>query len=131
MFNKISISLFSIIPISLILGNFAINLNILLIDILALYFCYKTKNWCWLKESIFKLLIIFYIFIIGNSIISFYFLDFTNYAGIIRSITFIKFILFDYAFKILILEENILEKIMKFWCLIIGVVVCDIFFEMF
>ena len=131
MFNKISIFLFSILPISLILGNFAINLNILLVDILALYFCYKTKNWNWIKERLFKLLIVFYIFIVTNSIISFYLLDFSNYAGIIRSIAFIKFVIFAYAFKILILEEIILERIIKFWCLIIGIVIFDIFFESF
>ena len=43
MFNKISIFLFSLLPISLILGNFAINLNILIIDILALYLCFIKK----------------------------------------------------------------------------------------
>ena len=131
MFNKISIFLFSILPISLIIGNFAINLNILLLDILALSFCYKTKNWNWIKESVFKLLIVFYIYIIANSILSFYLLDFSNYAGIIRSITFIKFIFFAYTFKILILEEKTLEKIIKYFFLIIGIIIFDIFFESF
>jgi len=131
MFNKISIFLFSILPISLIIGNFAINLNILLLDVLALGFCYKTKNWNWIKESVFKLLIVFYIYIIANSIISFYLLDFSNYDGIIRSVTFIKFIFFAYTFKILILEEKILEKIIKYWFLIIGIIIFDIFFESF
>ena len=117
MFNKTSIFLFSILPISLILGNFAINLNILIIDILVLYQCFKTKNWDWTKDKFFKLLIIFYFFLIINSIISYYSF-FSQYyiisshassAGLIRSLTFIKFILFAYSFKILILEKKTLE----------------------
>ena len=44
MFNKISIFLFTLLPISLILGNFAINLNILIIDILAIYLCFIKRN---------------------------------------------------------------------------------------
>lgn len=139
MFNKTSIFLFSILPISLILGNFAINLNILIIDILVLYQCFKTKNWDWTKDKFFKLLIIFYFFLIINSIISYYSF-FSQYyiisshassAGLIRSLTFIKFILFAYSFKILILEKKTLEKIMIFWCLIIVIIIFDVFFESF
>ena len=59
MFNKISIFLFYLLPISLISGNFVVNLNILLIDTLALYYCYQNKNWDWIKDDIFKLLIIY------------------------------------------------------------------------
>jgi len=39
MVNKITIFLLSLLPVSLILGNFVINLNLLLIDFLVLYQC--------------------------------------------------------------------------------------------
>ena len=137
MFNKTSIFLFSMLPISLILGNFAINLNILIIDFLILYYSFKTKDWFWAKEKLFRLLIVFYFFLIINSVISYY-IFFDEYsiisshgssAGLIRSLTFIKFILFAFSFKILIKDDKTLEKIMILWCLIIGIVIFDVFFE--
>ena len=129
MFNKISIFLFTLLPISLILGNFAINLNILIIDTLALYLCFIKKNWDWTKEKFFKLLIIFYIFLIFNSLYSYYFSTHETNSGLIRSLTFIKFIIFAYSFKILVADSTTLKKIMIYWSCIIAVVIFDIFFE--
>ena len=129
MFNKISIVLFTLLPISLILGNFAVNLNILIIDILTLYLCFIKKNWDWTKEKFFKFLIIFYIFLIFNSLYSYYFSTHETNSGLIRSLTFIKFIIFAYSFKILIVDSKTLNKIMIYWSCIIAVVIFDIFFE--
>ena len=129
MFNKISIFLFTLLPISLILGNFAINLNILIIDILVLYLCFIKRNWDWTKEKFFKLLIIFYIFLIFNSLYSYYFSTHETNSGLIRSLTFIKFIIFAYSFKILVVDSKTLNKIMIYWSCIIAVVIFDIFFE--
>ena len=129
MFSKTSIFLFALIPISLILGNFAINLNILIINILAIYVCFLTKNWDWTKEKFFKLLIIFYIYLVINSLYAYYFSTHTSNTGLIRSITFIKFIIFAYSFKILISDSKTLKKIMFFWSCIIALTIFDIFFE--
>ena len=129
MFNKISIFLFTLLPISLILGNFAVNLNILIIDILTLYLCFIKKNWDWTKEKFFKFLIIFYIFLIFNSLYSYYFSTHETNSGLIRSLTFIKFIIFAYSIKILVVDSTTLNKIMIYWSCIIAVVIFDIFFE--
>ena len=133
MFNKISIFLFYLLPISLISGNFAVNLNIFLIDTLALYYCYQNKDWDWIKDDVFRLLVIFNFFLIINSI-TIHYLDLINhsnynYDGLIRSLTFSKFILFIYAFKILILDKKTLDKIIKVWSIIISIVIFDVFFE--
>ena len=131
MLNKISIFLLSFLPISLILGNFAVNLNIYLISLFLLYHCYKTKNWNWIKDDIFKLLIILYFYLIINSAV-FYYLGtakYNNTDGLFRSITFIKFVFLAYAFKLLVTEKNIFDNIFKFWCLVISVVIFDVFFE--
>ena len=128
-FNKISIFLFTLLPISLILGNFAVNLNILIIDILTLYICYIKKNWDWTKEKFFKLLIIFNIFLIVNSLYSYYFSTYPTNSALIRSLTFIKFIIFAYSFKILVTDSRTLKIIMNFWGCIIAIVIFDIFFE--
>ena len=131
MLNRISIFLLSFLPISLILGNFAVNLNIYLISLFLLYHCYKTENWNWIKDDIFKLLIIFYFYLIINSAV-FYYLEsakYNNADGLFRSLTFIKFIFLAYAFKLLVKEKYIFDNIFKFWCLIISVVIFDVFFE--
>jgi len=131
MLNKISIFLLSFLPISLILGNFAINLNIYLISLFLLYHCYKTKNWNWIKDDIFKLLIIFYFYQIINSVVFYYFdtTEYNNSDGLFRSLTFIKFVFLAYAFKLLVTEKNILNNIFRFWLLLISIVIFDIFFE--
>ncbi len=129
MFNKISIILFSLLPISLILGNFAINLNILIIDIFTLYLCFLKRNWDWTKEKFFKLLLIFYLFLIINSLYSYYFSTHATNSGLIRSLTFIKFIIFAYSFEILISDSKTLKRVIFFWAFIIIIVIFDIFFE--
>ena len=129
MFNKLSIFLFTLLPISLILGNFAINLNILIIDILTIYICFLKKNWDWTKEKFFKLLIVFYIFLVLNSLYSYYFSTHATNSGLIRSLTFIKFIIFAYSFRILAQDSRALKKIMINWSCIISIVIFDIFFE--
>ena len=62
----------------------------------------------------------------------FYYLNTTEYNntdGLFRSLTFIKFVFLAYAFRLLVTEINIFNNIFKFWCLIISVVIFDIFFE--
>ncbi len=128
-FDKISIFLFTLLPISLILGNFAVNINILIIDIFTLYICFIKKNWDWTKEKFFKLLIIFYFFLIVNSLYSYFSSNYPTNSALIRSLTFIKFIVFAYSFKILVKDSKILKKIMIYWSCIITVVIFDVFFE--
>ena len=129
MFNTISITLFSLFPISLILGNSSINLNIVLIDFLVLYYSYKSQNWWWLKDKVFKLLIILNFYFILNSMIFHYLTDFSNYEGLIRSFSFLKFIILAYAFKLLITNQIVLDKIINNWAMIIGIIILDVFFE--
>ena len=71
-------------------------------------------------------------FLIFNSLYSYYFsTDYPNSLifGLIRSLTFIKFIIFAYSFKILVTDSITLKKIIINWSCIIAVVIFDIFFE--
>ena len=129
MFAKISIFLFSSLPVSLIIGNLALNLNIILLDLVLLIYCYKYKHWGWLNDKIFKLLIFFNLYLFSNSIYSYYIHPDLGYAGILRSLGFLRFILLIYAFSLLIINQKILDKIMKIWCLILTIVILDVFFE--
>ena len=70
LYKKFIIFLFSFLPISLILGNAAINLNIVIIDLFFLFTCYHQKKWSWIKNKYLYFFIFIWIYLILNSIIS-------------------------------------------------------------
>ena len=68
--EKFIIFLFSFLPISLILGNAAININILIIDLFFLFICYHQKQWSWIKNKYLYFFIFIWIYLILNSVTS-------------------------------------------------------------
>tara|TARA_B100000965_G_scaffold406494_1_gene445706 strand:- start:385 stop:1668 length:1284 start_codon:yes stop_codon:yes gene_type:complete len=128
-FEYLTLILFSILPISFIIGNAIININIVLIDLLFLFVSFKFKSWKWLKNDIFVYLIILYCFLVLNSIFSYFFKFNDDFNSIFRSILFLKFILLVFAFETLLQKRFILSTIFKFWLLTVTVIVFDIFFE--
>jgi len=136
-FDKLSLLLFGVLPISLIVGNAAININILLIDILFLIYCSKHQLWSWVKKDIFLYLIILYVFLILNSLYSYYFVlenqtkNFYYDEGILRSFLFIKYLLLVFASSIFLKNEKILCLVHKSWLIIITIIIFDVFFEKF
>ena len=136
-FDKLSLLLFGVLPISLIVGNAAININILLIDILFLIYCSKHQLWSWVKKDIFLYLIILYVFLILNSLYSYYFVlenqtkIFYYDEGILRSFLFIKYLLLVFASSIFLKNEKILCLVHKSWLIIITIIIFDVFFEKF
>ena len=119
---------FSFLPISMIIGNAAININILIINIFFLLYCFQYNHWTWLKNKTFLYLILIYFFLIFNSIYSFYFLIENEIDGVVRSILFVKFILLVFAFSTL-LDDNLLDKILKNWLIISVIIMFDVLFE--
>jgi len=128
-FESLTILLFSLLPISVLLGNASINFNILFIDVIFIFYCVKNKHWSWLNSQIFIHLIILYSFLIINSFYSYFFLIENELEGITRSFLFIKFILLVFAFSALIKDDKILNAIMKNWLLISMIIILDIFYE--
>ena len=114
---------------SFILGNLSINLNIFFIDFLLLYNCYRFKNWDWLQDKTFKLLVIFNFYLIINSIVFHYLTDYSNHDGLVRSFSFIKYIFLAYAFRLLVKDKVDLDKIIKNWLIIISIIIIDVLFE--
>ena len=134
-FDTLSLLLFSILPISIIFGNASININILLIDFLFIFYCLKFKLWSWLKKDIFLYLMILYIFLNLNSLYSYFtLLDdkkdlFWADPGFLRSFFFIKFVLLVFAFSTLLKDDKILRLVHKNWFAVIVIVIFDVFFE--
>ena len=141
LYKQFIIFLFSLLPLSLILGNTAITLNIIIIDLFFLFTCYHQKKWAWIKNKYLYFFIFIWIYLILNSIIS------ENYAAsvfdtvrketiypqnesIIRSVGFIRFVIFLFAVQYFLFNsKKIYNKIFLCWTIIIVIVLVDIIFE--
>jgi len=120
---------YSLLPFSLMFGNALININIIFINLIFIYECLKYRNFNFIKERFFLFLILIWIFLIVNSLLN---LNRTSetYDGLIRSLSFLRFILLVYATKYFFEKFNsIKEKIFNFWSIIVTIIVLDIFFE--
>lgn len=118
--------LFSILPISIILGSSVSLLNIVLLSLCTLLIFFSKNN---IKIYDFKpvlLLVILNLYLMFNSLIS---VDITS--GIYRNFGFLRFILFfimvNYFFYI---NEKSLN-ILKIWTIIFFIVLADIYIERF
>ena len=124
--KNIPIILFSILPISIIIGSSLSLINTVLLGLCFLLVYFSKDN---IKIKDFKpvlFLIILYLYLIFNSLIS---IDITS--GIYRNFGFIRFILFfliiNYIF--FIYEKN--SNILKIWTIIFFVVLIDVYIERF
>ena len=139
--EKFIIYLFSLLPISLILGNTIINLNILIIDLFFLFTCYHQKKWSWIKNKYLYFFIFIWIYLIFNSTIStniftstFDFIEqheiYPQKESIIRSIGFIRFVIFLFAVQYFFTNsKKAFNQIFLYWSIIVFIVLVDIIFE--
>ena len=144
-FYKVFIfSIFSLLPISFVFGNLAININIIIVDLSLIIYSLKFNDWKWTKDNFFKLLLIIQFYLIANSIYGIFFstnYEFFNnyhkqltyneviYDGLYRSLGFIKFILLVFSFSLLGKFGIRLENLIKVWSTIILIILFDVFFE--
>ena len=129
-FNKhLFLFLYSIIPLSLIIGNAFININIILIDIFFIYECIKYRNFNFAKEKIFLFLVFIWFYLIINSTLNISITS-ESYDGLIRSLNFIRFIILIYATKYFFKKFILIkERILIFWSIVLTITLIDIFFE--
>ena len=117
---------FCILPISLIVGNLATNINILLVDILFIIISFNKKYWTWSKKKLFLILIILWIYQIINSLFTIN----IDEMSLIRSLGFIRFVIFFFAIDFFFTQfPKILKKIFLFWTIILVVILFDTIFE--
>tara|TARA_B100001059_G_C17782081_1_gene554843 strand:+ start:268 stop:1551 length:1284 start_codon:yes stop_codon:yes gene_type:complete len=74
-FYNIPVFLFCLIPIFLITGPFLSDLSISLISLIFLIYCFNKKNFSFFKEKYFYIFLIFWFYLIINSIINNFNLD--------------------------------------------------------
>ena len=129
-FNKhLFLFLYSIIPLSLIIGNAFININIILIDIFFIYECIKYRNFNFAKEKIFLFLVFIWFYLIINSTLNISITS-ESYDGLIRSLNFIRFIILIYATKYFFKKFILIkERVLIFWSIVLTITLIDIFFE--
>ena len=118
--------LFSFIPISILIGPSVSLINILIIDISFIILIIKSRNYVFLKNENFKYLLILFVYLLFNTLISLdYSLSFSRNLGFIRILIF--FLAFNYFFS----QTKILHKVLVVWSIVFIIVVIDIYFEFF
>ena len=94
LFNNLdkSIYLLALLPLAIVIGNFFVNSIILIISISYLINLIKTKDFIFLKNKKFQIVIFFFILIIISSIFSDYF-----FYSIKNSLSYLRFLFFFLA----------------------------------
>ena len=118
--------LFSLIPISFIIGSSGILINIILLDLSFLILIIYKKDYLFLKSKPIKYLLILYIYLIFNSFIS---ID-PSYSYS-RNFGFIRLIILFAAFNYFFLNETFYKKVISFWLVVISIVSIDVLIEQF
>ncbi len=130
MINKITkyyfLFLYSIIPITFIIGPSASLLNVILIDLSFLILLFKLKKFEFLNNKVFKCLILLYAYLIFNSIIS---INFD--LGLHRNLGFVRIIILFISFNFFFLEKDFFNKVFLFWSIVIFIVLLDVYLESF
>jgi O-antigen ligase len=126
-FYNLPVILFSLIPFFLITGPFLSDLSISLISLLFLIYCKKEKNFSYFKNKYFYFFLIFWGYLISNSIINNFNIDSLK----------ISFFYFRYGVFVVAIFAilNVDDKIIKyfFWCTFIcfTILLLDGFYQYF
>ena len=113
------------LPIAIIIGNFAINSYLILICIFYVLRCIVQKKIVNFESKEFKVFLIFYIYLIFNSIFS---QDISS--SLLRSVTYIKFFIFIIFIKFLFKKKYFNSIYLGFfWLIILTLLSLDIFYQ--
>lgn len=118
--------LFSLIPISIILGATVSLCNIVLIDLSFIIFLIYKKNFSFFKNKTVKLILFLYLYLIFNSLIA---QDFALSAA--RNFGFIRWIIFFLALNYFFYNKIFMKNILTIWTIFITIVLLDTYFEIY
>lgn len=116
--------LFSIIPLSFLIGPAFSLSTIIIIDLSFLIYLFFQKDFFFLKNETFKYFLILYGYLIINLFIS---ID--SNIGIYRNLGFLRIIIFFVAINYFLIEKKFLNKVLIFWLITLFIVVFDVFIE--
>ena len=122
--NNYFLLLFSIIPISIVVGSAVSVINILLIDFSFIFLIIYKREYKFLSNKTVKWLIFFCLYLVFNSLIS---KDFTT--GAQRNFGFIRFCILFIAFNYFFYDKYFLNKVLIMWTITLAVVVIDVYIE--
>lgn len=123
---KLLLILFSIIPISMVLGQAVSLINIIVISIFSIFKIIVSKKYNFLKNISFILLCLIYLYLMLNTLIS---LD--QGFSFLRNFGFLRFILLFVAINYFFFVYQNKNFYLKIWCLIIVIVIIDSYIEYF
>ena len=124
--NVYFLILFSILPISIIVGPAVSLTNISLIALSFIVFYLYKNSLNILKSKVIIFLLAIYIYLILNNFIS---ID--TDIGATRNFGFIRYIFLFLAINLIFSKLDNFENIFKIWFLIIFIVIFDVFYEFF
>ena len=124
--NVYFLILFSILPISIIVGPAVSLTNISLISLSFIIFYLYKNSLNILKSKVIIFLLAIYIYLILNNFIS---ID--TDIGATRNFGFIRYIFLFLAINLIFSKLDNFENIFKIWFLIIFIVIFDVFYEFF
>ena len=116
--------LFSAIPLSILLGSTISIINILLIDLSFIFLLIYKRQFDFLKNKVIIYLFFLYFYLFLNTWVS---IDYS--MSITRNLGFLRIIILFLAFNYFYHQRLFFEKMIKFWIVIIFIVIFDIFFE--
>ena len=121
--------LFAFIPISFIAGNLVLNINILLFIVLSIYIC--RKDVLIFKFHFFdKLIILFFSYVLFVGMYNFYLEDFKNKEILIKSFSFLRYLILYFVIRILINNDKInFNLFFKFCSVSVLFVASDLIFQ--
>ena len=118
--------IFSILPISIVIGSSISLINVVIIDLSFLILLIHIKNFSFIKTKAFKLLLILYVYLIFNSFISI-----NPELGILRNLGFIRVIILFVAFNYFFNIKFFFKKVFFIWSIFLTFIVLDVFLESF
>ena len=124
--DKIGIFLFSVIPISVIIGQAVSLTNILLISIFLTIQIIRVKNLNFFKSKPLILLLIIYVYLLFNILIS---IDYSY--SFFRNFGFLRHVFIFVAINFLFFNYKDQNSIFKIWSLVIFLVIADSYIEYF
>ena len=114
------------IPISFVIGPLISLINILLIDISFIIYLIYNKETSFLKTKPIKYLLILYIYLIFNSLISF-----DQSIGLMRNLGFFRMIIFFIAVNYFFNQKLFFGKVFLGWSIFFSIIITDVFIESF